>query len=169
MASRFSISVFMADKILLDFIYPYAGYSDQDLPTLHKAVSQGDLAIESILENAISRVGGHRRTDENGEDFEDGSDAKKTIAMDQSGGRSWDKNTRISTKNKTGLLRIVVIDPDIKELFFFKIPYSIYKGQKMIRIPFNYLGGKPERFNRNNFVGRSYWECQVNTFEELCS
>lgn len=163
------MSAFKADKILIDFIYKYAGYTQADLPTLQKAVMQGDLAVESIVENAIAITGKLKRTNNDGEDFDDGSDAKKAIAMNQCGFRSYNKSTRISTNNKTGLLRIIVIEPDIEKLFFFKIPYSVYGGQRLIRIPFDYYGGKPKRFRYDNVVGRSYWDCEVKTFEELCS
>ena len=168
MATKYSITAYKCDKIFVEHLYKYAGYEDQDLPTLLKAVQQGDLAVESILENAIAKVGNLSRTMEDGMDFTDGSDAKKCTAMNQGGHRFYNKGTRISTKNKFGLLRIAVLDPDIEKMFYFKIPFEIYCGNNLIRIPFCAYGGKPY-FRSNNYIGKSYWECQVKTFEELCS
>ena len=62
MASKYSKDQFKADEILLEKIYRFAGYKKDHLPGLIKAVRQGDLAMESMVENAISRIGKIERT-----------------------------------------------------------------------------------------------------------
>ena len=83
MASKYSLDAFKADEILLNHIYSHAGYTKKDVPTLLKAVRRGDLAMESLVENAISRVGKIKRVDIPGMDFEDGSDSKKVTVVNQ--------------------------------------------------------------------------------------
>ena len=83
MTSKYSQEQFIADEILLEKIYKFAGYEKEHLPVLKKAVKQGDIAMESMVENAISRVGKLERTNQTGMDFTDGSDAKKVTVVNQ--------------------------------------------------------------------------------------
>lgn len=172
MASKYSTDQFSADEILLEKIYKFAGYKKEHLPGLKKAVKQGDLAMESMVENAISRVGKLKRTNEHGMDFTDGSDAKKVTVVNQGTIKDPNRGAGFSTKNKKGTLRVVVVDPMINEVFYFKIPPSFYIGVKQkrretaLRIRFSKNGGKPTKFTENG-TSKEIWSFQVKSFKQL--
>lgn len=173
MASKYSEEQFAADEILLEKIYRFAGYRKSHLPGLKKAVRQGDLAMESMVENAISRVGKLERTNKQGMDFTDGSDAKKVTVVNQGTIKDPNRGAGFSTKNKKGVLRVVVVDPLVEDVFYFRIPPEFYIGVKQkrrevgLRIRFSKNGGMPERFTPNG-TSKEIWSFQVNSFKELC-
>jgi hypothetical protein len=174
MASKYSKEMFRADAILLEHIYSFAGYNKTDLPVLRKAVKRGDLAMESLVENAVSRVGKLKRVDVIGMDHEDGSDTKKVTVVNQGTKLKPYRGAGFSTKNKKGILRVVVVDPLIEEIFYFKIPPAFYVGVKQkrrevaLRIRFHKDGGRP--FKKNEIVSDTdIWFYQVKTFKKLCS
>lgn len=174
MASKFNLEAFKADEILLEKIYKFAGYKESDLPTLKRAVKRGDLAMESMVENAISRVGKIKRVDLQGMDFEDGSDSKKVTVVNQGTKIKPVRGAGFSSKNKKGTLRVVVVEPMTNEVFYFKIPPEFYIGQKQrrrelgLRIYFSNNGGKPN-FTNKATESKKVWSYQVKSFKELCS
>jgi hypothetical protein len=174
MASKYSLDVFASDLILLNKIYRFAGYTKRDLPILQKATTRGDLAMESLVENAISRTGKIQRVNIPGMDFDDGSDAKKVTVVNQGTIAKPKRGAGFSTKNKKGLLRVVVVDPMVNEVFYFKIPPEFYVGQKQkrrevaLRIPFSKFGGKPQ-FTPNATTSVDIWNFEVSSFKELSS
>lgn len=174
MASKYSKDVFKADEILLNNIYSHAGYTKKDVPTLLKAVRRGDLAMESVVENAISRVGKIKRVDITGMDFEDGSDSKKVTVVNQGTKLKPNRGAGFSTKNKKGILRVVVVEPMTEEVFYFRIPPDFYVGREQkrrevaLRIRFSKLGGMPEHTSAST-TGKEIWGFRVKSFKELCS
>ena len=172
MASAYSVESFKCDEIILLDLYKYAGYSDNDLPTLKKAVRRGDLAVESLVENAISKTGKLKRVKIEGMDFEDGSDAKKTTVMNQFGKTAFVRGAGFSSKNKKGILRVVVVEPLTKEVYYFKILPEFYVNRgkaraKSLRIPFAKDGGPP-KFTGKNKIAEELWSYRVNNFKDLC-
>ena len=171
MASIYSEENYQCDEILLRAIYLYAGYSKRDLTTLLRAVRQGDLAIETVLENAIAKTGNLERCNDKGMDFTDGSDAKKAKVGNQGTTELPCMAADISSKNKNGILRCMVVDPATRAIHYFKIPPKYYKATKArrnkIRINFNNSGGKPKC--KPGSVSEEVWSYEVETFEELCS
>jgi hypothetical protein len=173
MASKYSKDQFKADEILLEKIYRFAGYKKEHLPGLTKAVRQGDLAMESMVENAISRTGKIERTNTPGMDFVDGSDAKKVTVVNQGTIRDPNRGAGFSSKNKKGILRVVVVDPMVNDVFYFKIPPSFYIGvsqkrrETSLRIRFSKNGGKPQRLIPNS-TSAELWSYEVKSFAELC-
>ena len=169
MTSKYSQEQFIADEILLEKIYKFAGYEKEHLPVLKKAVKQGDIAMESMVENAISRVGKLERTNQTGMDFTDGSDAKKVTVVNQG-----TKNKPIRGAGFSRILRVVVVDPVVNEVFYFKIPPEFYLGQEQkrreigLRILFSKTGGKPD-FNLRSPTTKEIWSFQVKSFKDLCS
>lgn len=174
MASKYSEEQFKADELLLEKIYRFAGYSKTHLPGLLRAVRQGDLALESVVENAISRVGGLERTNAKGMDFTDGSDAKKVTVVNQATRNRPQRGAGFSTKNKRGVLRVVVVDPLANEVFYFRIPPEFYVGapqkrrEQGLRITFSNTGGKPEKLQPGS-VMEQLWGFQVKSFSKLCA
>lgn len=173
MASKFSAATFRADEILLEKIYRFAGYTKDHLPTLKRAVKQGDLAMESVVENAIARVGKFKRVDKQGMDFDDGSDAKKVTVVNQGTIKNPNRGAGFSTKNKKGVLRVVVVDPVTKEVYYFRIPPEFYIGvdqkrrETALRINFSNDGGPPKRLKTYQYV--SAWDFNVKSFRKLCA
>ena len=174
MASRYNKDAFKADEILLSHIYSHAGYAKKDVPTLLKAVRRGDLAMESLVENAIARVGKLKRVDTPGMDFNDGSDSKKVTVVNQGTREKPIRGAGFSTKNKKGVLRVVVVEPMTKEIFYFRIPPEFYVGrdqkrrEKALRIPFSKFGGMPAHTNASK-TSKEIWSYEVSTFRKLCS
>lgn len=174
MASKYSTDTFKADEILLRHIYSHAGYTKNELNVLLKAVRRGDLAMESVVENAIARVGKLKRVDLPGMDFSDGSDSKKVTVVNQGTKNKPYRGAGFSTKNKKGVLRVVVVEPLTSEVFYFRIPPEFYVGQKQkrretaLRILFNQEGGKPD-FKSHSKTSKEIWSYEVSTFTKLCA
>jgi hypothetical protein len=173
MASKYNTEQFKADAILLNKIYRFAGYCKKDLPTLLKAVKHGDLAMESVVENAISKIGKLKRVDIVGMDFDDGSDAKKVTVCNQGTTKAPCRGAQFSTKNKKGILRVVVVDPITEEVFYFKIPPNFYIGSTQkrrevaLRINFSNTGGPPNLDKAR--LKETCWDHRVKSFKQLCS
>lgn len=174
MASKYSKEQFQADEILLNKIYRFAGYKSEHLPGLKKAVRQGDIAMESMVENAISRVGKLERINKTGMDFIDGSDAKKVTVVNQGTIAKPNRGAGFSVVNKKGLLRVVVTDPLVSEVFYFRIPPEFYVGAKQkrreiaIRILFDKDGGQPKKIKKNG-TSDQIWSYRVKSFKQLCA
>jgi len=174
MASKYSPTGYKADEILLKHIYSHAGYTKKELPILLKAVRRGDLAMESLVENAISRVGRLKRVDTPGMDFIDGSDSKKVTVVNQGTRDKPYRGAGFSTKNKRGVLRVVVVEPMTGQVHYFRIPPEFYCGQPQkrreagLRIRFSMKGGRPN-FPKNSSSSKEIWDFEVSTFKKLCS
>ena len=173
MASKYSEEQYKADAVLLQKIYRFAGYSKAHLAALERAVMQGDLAMESVVENAIARVGKLTRTNATGMDFTDGSDAKKVTVVNQATKRNPNRGAGFSTKNKRGVLRVVVVDPLDGEIYYFRIPPEFYVGapqkrrEQGLRISFSKEGGKPKNIRAGSVV-EQLWNFRVKSFSGLC-
>ena len=101
-----------------------------------------------------------------GRDFDDNTDAKFTTVRDH-GGSSPLSDANVSTKNKIGDLRVLVYEPKSEKFYFFIVPYDAHKSvQGELEIPFN-LDGTPKRSSRKGM--NKWWDCEVDTFEELCN
>jgi hypothetical protein len=180
MASKISDNIVAGDLLLIKELAPYIGMK-KDLPVLLKLAKNGAIATETLLEMAISKVGKLERSAKDGQDFVDGSDAKKAIPYfaDKA------KKVRVAWIGKifkNGYLRIAVSDPLAKEVYYFKVPKSHLehlkrKKRDCFTITFSTNGGPPDNMNygenRNNGWGSlSYrmWNFyRVSSFKELCS
>lgn len=160
----------LSDIEVFNFLYPKAYPKKKHLKnSLLPLVNDGVLAIETLFERALSIQGRLRRNSVHGEDFEDGSDAKKCIAHVSKTGRRLANGKRSTTldyrakvgrfNNKRGTLRVLVHEPVHNTFHFFKIPRSAYRNLKSINIPFNRTNGN---------LGDSKWNrYTVNSFKEL--
>jgi hypothetical protein len=171
MASKFSKAAFKADELLLMRLYKKAGYKDSDLPTLIRAVRNGNLAMEAMFETAVARVGQMKRVDIPGMDHEDGSDCKKITAVRQGGAYgAW-----FSVKNKKGMIRAIVVEPKTEKIYYFKFPPKFYikktshRKKKSIAINFSADGSLSNLEDPRATYQREVWSHQVKSFKELCS
>ena len=138
------------DLLILKEFYPYIKKEyGVSLKALEKLTKDGMLQIDQLVETAMPlcnkkliRIKGAQ----NGADYTDGSDAKKTSFTKWSGlVDQWNGETvytvtqhkysiKICCKNKTGLLRVVAADPYENTVYFFKIPFDAHQGKPWITI-----------------------------------
>ena len=143
-----------------------------------KMVKWGGLAIETWLEQAITKVSKIKRSNKDGEDFVNGWEAKKcTVTYHSHGKCNSTVNREANVGNlhmKHGDVLIVAADPLSQELFYFKVPSVEIQGRKAITITFNINGGEMTKFSpRNGSVENSFswrlWNLyRKKSFRELC-
>jgi|FreactTroBogLake_1042271.scaffolds.fasta_scaffold26124_2 hypothetical protein len=187
MASTNTYNVIDGDIILIKELTKQLKYTPGKTKDLINYAKKGIVAVESLLEEAISVVGGLKRSIENYEDFSDGSDAKKcTVTYNDviTGSRSI---TIGNVSLKRGCLRVMAADPFTGQVFYFKIPNKEVIGKHNLKINFSNRGGIPDKIKdkllqskgvnlwgekikveANNFNERAWLIYRVNTFKELC-
>jgi hypothetical protein len=178
MASVLTDNTVDGDILIIQELCKQLRYSKQKTKFFVDAAKHGVIAVETFLEQAIAKVGGLTRTNKNGRDFTDGSDAKKGTVYTHTHGlngqvdRNVTRNVTIGNlKNKRGILRVVVADPWTQELFYFKVPHSAYADKKKIDLTFS-MEGQPEvikyRCGNLTLSWKMWNKYRVNTFNELC-
>jgi hypothetical protein len=125
----------------------------------------GEIQIETMLENCITKLGGPQKTSMHYMDFDDESDAKKVCARYRSKGKGYDGQITGVIK-KIGSLRVMLYERITAEFYYFVIPVSAYKGLKHIEIPFH-LNGEPKRITRNGI--QKWWKYEVSSIEEMAT
>lgn len=161
------------DFKFFDFLAPYrwpkAGV--RKILSYRELVEQGDLQIETVLENALAVTAGtYTRVAQVDRDFCDGSDAKKAISQYRNNHiqlNRWTNSAMISgIKNKRGLIRALVYSVYADEFYFFAIPYSAYAGINQIEISMDRSVGpmQPQGIPRGKWTAY-----QVGSFEQLAT
>ena len=113
MASKNTENTVAGDTLIIEMLSKYMNWDKSNKKLMLEMASHGVIAVETLLELAISKVGNLQRSNEDGEDFVDGSDAKKATVYNQDTNRvAWIGNIK-----KNGVLRTVVADPEINEIF----------------------------------------------------
>lgn len=183
MASKNTLNVAEGDVLMIRLLGEELGYSENKIQFLCDEALDGVIAVESLLEKAISRIGGIARSNKDGEDFIDGSDAKKATATVKDANTGTRAASISGVKNKKGLLRVAISEPLKNEVYFFKIPQEEYKNKEQLTIMFHRNGGPPDAVRRaslsssvwskplkedNTFSTRVWTKYQVATFKELC-
>lgn len=182
MAAKTTKNAIEGDLLIIKELAKQLNYSDEELNFTIKNAQHGIIAVESLLEYAISMVGNVQRCNKDGQDFVDGSDAKKaTVTINDSA--TGDRAVRIENiANKNGILRVMVAEPMTGEIFYFKIPNHEIRGKKNIKIAFSKDGGIQSKvqkkflfkeifdadFDLKSFNERAWLKYRVNSFEELC-
>jgi hypothetical protein len=168
MASILTENCQAGDEVILNDIIDkaYPGYKNMTASQLlTKMCQDGTIHVESLFEKALERKGKFRREHAHGQDFCDGSDAKKavtTLTVNRKGNTVWVSRTAkvANLIAKSGYLRVIVGDAVSKNTYYFKIPHSAYKGKKSIKISFS-EHGMPD--------GSKWFDYSVKSFKELCS
>ena len=162
----------LEDFKFFDFLAPYRwpDKSKKQIKFYRELVEDGDLQIETVLENALVKTCGGKftRVAEIVRDFCDGGDAKKScsnfrnndIARDQ-----WMNSFAITNlKNKTGVIRALCYSKQQDKFYFFAIPYKAYKGMNRIDIMLDQSSG----YRKPVGIPRGKWtRYQLNSFEQL--
>ncbi len=149
-------------NILIQKKYLIKQIQKKEIPELNGRLEY--LRIEDLFELAIAVIN-DKLTIVLGEgrDFDDDTDAKFTTVREHGG--QYDAN--VNKENKIGDLRVLVYEPKSEKFYFFVVPFDIHETvQREFEIPFNF-DGTPKRSSRKGM--NKYWNCEVDTFEELCS
>jgi hypothetical protein len=171
MASTLTDNGIKGDILIIKELCKNLKFSKQKTNLYIDAAKHGVIAVESLLEQAIAKVGQLERCNKDGRDFKDGSDAKKAIV-----GPNLEVTIK-NLKNKKGILRIMIANPqpagypDNEQLYYFRVPYSLYAGKGGLKIRFNIFSGCDDTKYRNGEVTMTWqlWnKYRVYSFKELC-
>lgn len=127
---------------------------------------RGVLTVSSVLENAIAEMGGLEVARQDTHDLSDGSEVKYATTRRHSNLTSLSAKIR-GLHNKTGTLRVQVLEFMSGQFYYFLIPYDEYAGRNGLEIPFSRTG-EPKRFF-NNSGCENIWRWQVPTFADMCA
>lgn len=152
----------------------YLNYTDEELKHLQKAIFDGLLQRERLVELAVSRVSGIKLDSTHGMDMADSSDVKTVVSV----GRKNNKNTgqwvnsfkvpRVYTK--VGDLRIVAYNKILDQFHYFFVPYSAYRNIKVLEIVLETHTNHGSEFEFTGLPNRNkkWWNYEVDSFEDLC-
>jgi len=184
MAAKVTENAIAGDILIIKELAKHLSYSEKEIQFMIRLAESGAIAVESLLEEAISKVGNVERCNIDGQDFMDGSDAKKAVVTTldlKSGARA---ATIGNVAKKNGKLRIMVADPYIKDgLYYFVVPQEEIKGKHNLKIRFNKSGGEPNKIRELNsplalllsdttpdsLTDRLWLDYRVNSFKEMCA
>jgi hypothetical protein len=122
--------------------------------------------LGSLLEHAIHIVGGIKKINGVGKDFDDISDAKLISVRTSSKGLAYTAPVT-NIHRKRGFLRVVCYERKQDKHYFFLIPFSAYEHipkTSNIEIPFE-LNGNPRKINKCNV---NWWDFEKLSFQEIC-
>jgi hypothetical protein len=155
---------------LAKFLWPR--YTKDQLKILRKEVKQGNLHIETLLENALAKKskGSYKRIAEWYRDFTDNSDAKKAVSQFRNNDVARDQWTNsfavTGLSKKTGLIRAVCYSKEQDKFYFFAIPYKAYKGMARVDVMLDNSTG----YKKPLGIPKGKWtKCRVETFEQLAT
>ena len=160
------------DYKFFDFLAPYRWPTKSKKQTLayRELVADGDLQIETVLENALVQAcaGLYTRVAEIARDHSDGGDAKKSVSQFRNNNKAkdhWMNSFAITNlKNKTGIIRALCYSREQDKFYFFAIPYKAYKGMNRVDIMLDNSTGYREPLG----IPKGKWaQYQVESFEQL--
>lgn len=164
------------DIKFFEFLYPYVwpNATTERLAWAQEDLRRGLLSIETMVEEAMSHVGGYRRDSVHGKDHEDGSDSKKVTSCFRNNnikdGR-WTNSYIVSrTKSKVGMLRILAYNRAQDKFDFYAIPKKYYGNAEKVEIVLEtwcYCYERPEPRGRDH-KNRKWFEFKLDSWEELC-
>ena len=162
------------DYKFFDFLAPYRwpNKSKKQIAHYRELVADGELQIETVLENALAVAsnGLYTRIAEDSKDFCDGSDAKKSSSQFRNNNIKRDQWTNscavTKLKNKTGLIRALIYSKVPDKFYFFAIPYEAYKGMNRVDISLDSSVG----YREPKGIPHGKWtHYQVPDFETLAT
>jgi hypothetical protein len=162
------------DYKFFDFLAPirWPNKSKKEIKQYRELVEHGDLHIETVLENALATAsdGAYIRVAEDGRDFCDDSDAKKSISQHRNNNikkKQWTNSGAITgLGNKHGLIRAVIYSKVPDKFYFFAIPYQAYKGMLRVDVSMDNSVGYKDPLG----IPKGKWiKCQVPSFKRLAT
>ena len=167
MATTVTTNSVLGDQLILKELFPWIQnkFSQSSLESLQQMVPEGVIQIDALVEVAMSSCNKKLKRiigAQDGMDFTDGSDAKKTILCYNNSKSSY--TASVNVKNKTGTLRVVVAVPHECRVVFFKIPYSEYES--VTRNTYPVMSFYQSVINKGFGKNERY---RVKTFKQLCS
>lgn len=169
MASKNTQNTANGDVIIIKELAKHLDWPEQKTNDFLEEALDGVVAVETLLEKAIAKVGQLNRSIKDGEDFSDGTDAKKGVVTNNDSATGSKAVLIGNIHNKNGDLRVMIGDPISENNYYFIIPHHEIVGKKKIKIFFDsYRGGQPRSLHWNSFSGRCWTNYRVNTFSELC-
>jgi hypothetical protein len=168
MASKITDNTIAGDILIVTELCKQLKFTPQETGTILKLTKMGAIATESLLEEAISKVGKLKRTTENGMDFTDQSDAKKCIVSKNDNKTRTQAITISNIRNKKGSLRIMAAAANSNKLYYFIIPNFEIGNKPNMKIMFDHNGYPSGNSKKDSFSYRCWNEYQVKTFKQLC-
>lgn len=187
MASKVSENTIVGDMQLVEELTKHLQIPVNERKTFINACKYGMIAVESMLERAISYVGKLKGSTVDGQDFIDGTDAKKVIVTVNDNITQARCATIGNVGNKNGALRIMVADPKDKKNYYFLVPKEECTGKLTIKIPFDKDGGPPDYilkksqeilktyergetvdYSAIDFTIKAWLKYRVYSFRDLC-
>jgi len=162
------------DYKFFDFLAPYRwpNKTKKQIAAYRELVADGDLQIETVLENALVQAcrGAYTRVAEMGRDFCDGGDAKKASSNFRNNDLArnlWTNSFAITNlKNKKGVIRALCYSKEQDKFYFFAIPYKAYKGMNRVDIALDNSSGYREPVG----IPKGKWtRYMIPNFEQLAT
>jgi hypothetical protein len=181
MASNHTKASAITERIAAEFFWEngynkkYKGKMSKD--TFLGMTEDGELSISNVLENFIIYTNPKKKkSNENGMDFTDKSDAKymSTRIKQTKNGKSKRLNCRLSPtslKNKTGTLRVAITvynpeDPSISKVILIRIPYPDWTQFTHSDGGLNFEFSLDGSFKAMSYLRFSNYVC--TTIQEFC-
>lgn len=162
------------DFKFFDFLSPYRwpDKGEKQIQAYRELVEDGDLQIETLLENALVKTcrGAYTRVAETARDFCDGGDAKKSVSQFRNNDIArdhWMNSFAITNlKNKTGVIRALCYSREQDKFYFFAIPHKAYRGMARIDIMLDNSTG----WSKPIGIPKGKWtRYMIPTFEQLAT
>jgi hypothetical protein len=162
------------DYKFFDFLAPYRwpNKTKKQIAAYRELVADGDLQIETVLENALVQAcrGAYTRVAESSRDFCDGSDAKKSVSQFRNNNIAkdlWMNAFAITNlKKKKGVIRELCYSKEQAKFYFFAIPYKAYKGKDRVEVALDNSSGYREPIG----IPKGKWTRYIiPTFERLAT
>lgn len=167
-----SLLTTVEDYKFFDFLvsYRWPGITEETKTLYRGLIKDGDLHIETLLENALAvcSKGQYSRVAGKYMDFSDGSDAKKSISQHRNNHKKkkhWMNSAAIvGCRKKKGLIRALVYSKAQDKFYFFAIPNIAYNGKDRVEVIMDRSTGYQDPVG----VPKGKWTvCMVDSFEEL--
>ena len=158
------------DHVFFDetFYRAYPNASKKEYSFAKSLVDDGVIAIETLLEVAVSQVGNLIRDSAHGKDFKNGDDVKKASVRTFNHGMSYAANVS-QVHTKVGRLRVMCYERKQDKFYYFIIPNHAFQhisSTSNIDIPFE-LDGTPRRVPKRKKRYANWWDYEVESFEKM--
>jgi hypothetical protein len=160
-------------KLIMNELGKVFGYTPSQMKFAERFIEDGAL-IHKMAEHAVAKECGLTMcTRGSYQDFTNGWDLKTGVVGDSlKKERETDRGLAIQgIANKKKGLYIIISDPLVNEVYFFKVPKKVYEGKKEIYFNFRPEGGPREPLEYKNGKKTITWQlwnnCRVERIKDL--